>query len=344
MSPALAAPAIAAVLARGINMDHLFDPYRDPVKRPWEPADRERIAGRIKAEEFALVANLGFRHVRLNLGQVFLQESSGARGMRAEGLELLDRALDLAATHKLALILDLHQIPVPDYADPAQYAALRTVWRTLAKRYAGREQTLLFELLNEPRIEDADRWREIVRELIGDIRAEDPNRWVVVTGAEWGGAENLIKMGNLRLPNLVYTYHWYDPFVFTHQGATWTGEELRPLRGIRYPIDPDQMRAGTGWPFNAWKDGGGKDEIAKRMRPVLDFGKKEGLLLYCGEFGVHKPHAPPADRARWIADMVSILNANAVGWAMWAYHAGFDLVEKDGTPTPAVVKALGLKL
>ena len=102
------------------------------------------------------------------------------------------------------------------------------------------------------------------------------------------------------------------------------------------------MRGRDGWPFSDWKDGGGKDEIEKRMKPVLDFGKREGLLLYCGEFGVHKPYAPPEDRARWIMDMVSILNAHHVCWAMWSYHSGFDLVEKDGTPTPAVVKALGL--
>ena len=350
-APGIQPMNLPALLAKGINFDHIFNPYRDP-KEPYTKEEQRDIASAIKEAEFSQVAGLGFTHIRLNLGQAFLQEPAPPFKVRPEGLELLDRAVGLAGKHDLAVILDMHQIPVPDLAgDGAQLGAFRELWRTLAERYKGLNRPVLFELLNEPRVKNTDAWRAITVELIGDIRKIDPNRAIVVTGAEWGGMENLISLGNLKLPNLVYTFHFYEPFAFTHQGATWGDPGLARLRGIRYPIDPAQMRmeakrartlGSAGWPFEEWMNGGGKEELRLRLNPVLEFGKKEGLVLYCGEFGVHKPYAPPADRAHWIADMRSLFEENGVGWGMWAYHSGFDLVEDDGKPVPAVITALGL--
>jgi aryl-phospho-beta-D-glucosidase BglC (GH1 family) len=340
-----------AVLARGINMDHIFDPYRDP-KEPWTADDQQRTASLLREEEFALVSRLGFTHVRLNLGRAFLQASATPFELRPAGFALLDRALDLLAAHHLAVLVDMHQVPVPDLEHSAvEREGFKALWRAIAARTRGRAQPIWFELLNEPRVEDPAVWRSVVLDLIAAIRAEDPGRGIVVGGGGWGGDEDLRKLGTIKLPNIVYSFHTYDPFVFTHQGATWTGATLKPLRGIRYPIQPAQMAeerakavaAGNDtWPFDSWKDGGGAAEVEKRLQPIFDWAKREGVPLYCGEFGVHRPYAPPEDRARWIADLRTILERHQVLWSMWSFHSGFDLV-REGQADPAIVKALGLK-
>jgi len=350
-SGASALPADPAVLAKGINMDHIFDPYRNP-KEAWTKEDQDRTASLLKDAEFKLVAGLGFTHVRLNLGRAFLQESSTPYALRPEGFALLGRALDLLQQNHLAVLVDMHQVPVPDLEHSAQERdAFRALWRAIAERTKGRAQPIWFELLNEPRVEDAKAWRGIVLDLIAAIRAVDPGRGIVVGGGGWGGDEDLRKLGKLDLPNIAYSFHTYDPFVFTHQGATWTDKVMAPLRGIRYPIDPAQMAAekakavaaGLGtWPFDDWMKGGGAAEIEHRLTPIFDWAARERVPLYCGEFGVHRPYAPPADRARWIADLRTILEKHHVLWSMWSYHSGFDLV-REGKADPAIVAALGFK-
>lgn len=339
------------ILARGINMDHIFEPYRHP-DRGWAEEDDRRVAGRIHEREFAQVARLGFTHVRLNLGRAFLQEYDPPCRLREEGFKLLDRVLDLAAQHRLGLVIDMHQVPVPPLdSDTAQRKGFRELWRAIGERYAKREQPLIYELLNEPRVEDPDAWREIVLELITAIRQEDPERVIIVTGGGWGDIGDLIKLGTQTAPNVVYSFHFYDPFVFTHQGATWTGPVMRTVKGIHYPLVPDQISAERDkarqagldtWPFDGWLQGGGKDALREKLASAFELAKRDGVILYCGEFGTHKPWSPPQDRARWITDVRSLLDEGGIQWAMWAYHAGYDLVEEDGSPTPEVVKALGL--
>jgi endoglucanase len=340
--------AVRAALAKGINMDHVFSPYRRPHPA-WTAEDDAAASARIREEEFAQVARLGFTHIRLNLGRCFLQDYDPPCRLREEGFRLLDRALDLAARHRLAVVVDLHQVPVPPLdVDPAQRRGFADLWAAIAKRYRTRSQDLAYELLNEPRVEDPAAWRAIMSDLIAAIRSADPERPIVVTGGGWGGPEELLKVGVLDARNLVYTFHFYDPFVFTHQGATWSADAVKSLRGIRYPIRPAQMRelAGTGrpaWPFKDWMDGGGKAELEARMRPLFDWAKREGVFLYCGEFGViRRDWTPPEDRVAWVRDVREILEANGAGWAMWAYRAGFDLVDRDGRADPGIVSALGL--
>lgn len=344
---------VRAVLAKGINFDHIFEPWWEPGT-PYGEEDHRRIAAAIREEEFALVSELGFTHVRLALGQTFLQDRSPPYALRPDMLALVDSALDLAAKHRLAVVLDMHQTPVPNLAgDSGELQAFRTLWRALAARYRAREQPIVFELLNEPRVEDSAVWRSIVRMLIAEIRQEDPDRTIVITGGGWGTAEDLVALGDLNLPNLVYTFHFYEPQAFTHQGDRWSDRVLSRLRSIRYPLDAAQIRREAfrarrdgleDWPFEGWKAGGGKNELRRRLEPVFDLGRREGLILYCGEFGVHKTYAPTADRARWIADVRDLLEEHGVAWSLWEYRGDFELLDEKGRPARTIVEALGLRV
>ena len=69
--------------------------------------------------------------------------------------------------------------------------------------------------------------------------------------------------------------------------------------------------------------------------------------MICNEFGVYRKNADPGDRAAWISDVRTSLEKHGIGWAMWDYDGGFDVVNRqDGkaVPDPATVRALGLTM
>jgi|SRR5579859_446978 len=359
-------PDIHQLLSKGINFDHVFSPYQgegDP-NLTFGEKERAEMEKALQESQFKQLAELGVTHIRLNLGRAFIQEKQEPYHLRPEGLVLLDKAVDYALKNGLGIIIDMHQIPPPQLIkDKKAMDAFREMWKELAAHYTKKSSKIIFELLNEPVQEglvdtvqskesDWEKWRNVVKDLVNTIHGEDSGRYVIITGAGWGGVDGLMRMGNLHLSRVVYTFHDYNPMFFTHQGATWSDKVLAMLRNIHYPIVPDEVKKWAkkaeeqhfdDWPFKEVANGYDKESMRKDIKAVADFGKREGILLYCGEFGVHKPYAPPESRARWISDFVSVLNENNIAWSMWCYHSGFDLVDEKGKPDMAIVKALGLK-
>src|SRR5262249_2275809 len=124
--------------------------------------------------------------------------------------------------------------------DPkAHKAKFLALWRQLADHYAKAPEGVAFELLNEPK--DAATttvMNPIYAEAVRLIRQRNPRRTLFRGPAN---GNQVSQRAHLRPPdddNLIVTVHSYDPFYFTHQGATWAGPDVKPLSGIRYPGPP----------------------------------------------------------------------------------------------------------
>jgi len=79
------------------------------------------------------------------------------------------------------------------------------------------------------------------------------------------------------------------------------------------------MKGGT----QAWD----RERIRKSLAKPLALAKKSGLLLYCGEWGC-LPTMSPESRIAWYRDVLSVLEENRIGWAIWDYKGGFGLLRK----------------
>jgi len=155
--------------------------------------------------------------------------------------------------------------------------------------------------------------------------------------------------------NVVYNFHCYEPFRFTHQGATWAGDWVKGLKNAPYPSSPEAVagvladlpdeKARENM-IQYGKENWNAEKIDAVIARAAAWGKKKGVPLTCNEFGVYRKVAPTEARLRWIRDVRTALEKHHIGWAMWDYAGGFSVVvEKDGrrVPDPATLESLGLK-
>ncbi|WP_445190971.1 glycoside hydrolase family 5 protein [Sphingomonas sp. Tas61C01] len=288
----------AARLRRGVNIIG-YDPlWNDPAK------------ARFKTRHFTIIKQGGFDFVRVVL-QSFKHMDAQNR-LDPQWLATLDRVVKEATAAGLGVIIDEHDFNACS-ADPAACEPkLTAFWTQIAERYRAAPDTVLFELLNEPHAPlDAAAWNAMVAKLIPLVRATNPNRTLVIGPTRWN---NLEELPTLVLPkddrNILVTFHSYEPFRFTHQGAPWT-EDTAKLKNIPFtPADEARIKADYD-KVGAWSKA--------NDRPVL-----------MGEFGAYeKSGTPIADRARYTATVRREAEAHGFPWAYWQFDSDFILYDID---------------
>jgi endoglucanase len=92
-------------------------------------------------------------------------------------------------------------------------------------------------VLNEPHGISASLWGTIQGGVINAIRTVDTKHAIMVGGVNFNTYTELQNLPVYSDPNLIYTFHFYDPFMFTHQGSTWNTRRCLPF-GVPYPTMP----------------------------------------------------------------------------------------------------------
>lgn len=346
-----------ARLARGVNLPFWFwlGPSSDTLLRThFTEADFETIKG------------MGFTFVRLPISLEFVMDPDAPDLLRTENLPYIDLALDLALAADLAVIVDIHStseaaaeaaVYGADLEDPNFAELFTAFWESFAAYLSDRDpEMVFFEPINEPGFVDhTEDWPPLQERLVYAVRFAAPEHTVIASGAAWSGLDQLVTLEPLDDPNIVYNFHFYEPFLFTHQGAGWTWWVVEPLRDVPYPSSPEAVEPAlamvrneevrdylTWYSEERWDVESLDAMIAQAATWAADNG---GLRVICGEFGVHKPYAPPEDRAQWHHDVVATFEKYGIGWALWEYDGNFGVVERRGGETvidAALAEAMGL--
>jgi endoglucanase len=313
---------------------------------------------------------------------------------REQVYRLLFAAIDRIHAAGLNVIVDLHpnsrhpvwgqHAVVKGLEEPA-FVALTSVVEDMARRLSRQNpQRVALELINEPRLkckgEEQSRWETLLGHLVKRARASAPDLPLVVTGACISSLEGLLALDPKLLGdrNLIYTFHFYEPFSFTHQGAAfipWPDKYLdevpwpagaRPIDGPMQKIEKHvakasnldpvaRTKAALGARINLEKfyaSGAGRELIEKRFAQVEAWAKENGISpsrILIGEFGVLRKNgdAPGAlceDRMRWLSDVRQTAERFGFAWAYFSYDGPFALVLDDRKKNldTSVLAALGL--
>ena len=308
----------------------------------------------------ALIKAMGFDHVRFTLNCEPMFRRGQADQIPADYLAMVDAAVKTILDHDLAVIIDIH--PESDFkaklvADDAFVEQFEDYWRALAKHYSNLDpDKVFFEILNEPEFRDRYRWMGVQARLARAIREGAPNHTIIAAGANWSSSNELLFLEPLHDANVIYNFHFYDPHIFTHQGATWSTNFQHYLTALPYPSTPENVRAAMQevpdeihqqevlrYGLDRWNAA----RIDAEISEAAAWAKKWNVPLTCNEFGVYRKTSNPDDRAAWIRDVRTALEKYGIGWTMWDYAGGFSVVDRSNGKTTVderTLKALGLKM
>lgn len=339
-----------ARLRHGINLSHWFAQAANYSKA--------HLESHTTADDIALIKSIGFDHVRLTLEPTPLITADDPGRLKADYLKYLDNALDLILAQGLTVIVDIH--PSDEFklrlnGSDRQIEAFGKFWTALATHLSTRDPERVFlEIMNEPMVEDGYRWSGIQGKLISAVRLSAPKHTIIATGHRWSGLAELLFLVPYTDRNIIYNFHFYEPFAFTHQGATWAGPNVPFYKNVPYPSSPESVSKVLDTildepaRYNLLRYGEDRwnaTRIDREIGVAADWAAKHQVPLICNEFGTFRNFSPAVDRAIWIRDMRIALEKYGIGWTMWDYAGGFAVVNKqNGRPTPdaEVVKALGL--
>lgn len=384
LSPASAGQPPA--LRRGINVgDYLAYPQSSdwPIFRGPRAATTD--------DELRRLATAGFDFVRLPVEpSPFLDRSPGETEAMEQRLVSFIRRITAAgmkvmvsgwARHETTPRWRAEQI-LDSRGNPELSAYLDFLKRIIVLlRDVPKDQWVL-QPMNEPqsacRRADGPDWTVVQRDIYRDLRAFAPNLTLVLTSGCWSKIEAL---GHLDLTgydtNTLVDLHYYDPYTFTHQSATWSADWIKHLAGVSFPPSRTNRQAAidaSARLFTMRRAAGGERAFAETLRKIdvylkEDFGPariakdfatvriwsdRQGIAptrIVIGEFGAYRP--PPeagadddGSRNRWLETVRKAAEGQGFGWALYAYHSDFGLVRDETTAAwdDSMLPALGLRM
>lgn len=312
--------AVMKKLTDGVNITRWFC-YHDKTDDP------DHFRGYLKRADYDVFKKLKLGFVRLCISpEVIYRDGSPV----PKNLAFIDDAIKALNHAGLLVLWDLHdngQLKLDQSSESRQ--KLVTFWKQIAKHYKGSSETsIVFEIVNEPTFMGNPReWFSTQQEAVNAIREIDPKRTIMVTPNLWSGIDALCAMKPLAQKNLIYTYHCYDPFFFTHQGAGWAGDPQKSLKSVPFPSSPDAVSAilpqnDSKYESNLkWYGEQRYDAkyLRSRIEKAVQWGKTHGVPTLLGEFGAYPPVAPVDSRGRWFAAMRAAVNEFKVPNALWGY-------------------------
>lgn len=218
---------------------------------------------------------------------------------------LVDSAIAWAEALDMRLIIDNHHgWPLADSAWRPSLPRMASLWGVLARRYAHLDpDRYFFELLNEPPIAIAnDSLRVIYAACMDSIRAYAPGHSVVASPAFAGIGLGFHDFLPLADTNVIYTFHTYDPYPFTHQGFSWSVPFY--ASGATYP--------GSGYDFL----------LDISWETMADWKNTYGLPVFLGEFGVGS-YADDQSRCNWMDTIGRRIRRHDLSWFYWDVQYDF---------------------
>jgi endoglucanase len=252
--------------------------------------------------------------------------------------DVIDSIVNWTAQQQMMLVIDFHHGRLSDANFNSELDRTVQLWKQVATHFAATDTNrILFEIYNEPNGLSNTNWQNAAQKIVDTIRSVAPHHTLIVGGADFNSIAALNNFNILSDNNIIYTFHFYEPFLFTHQGASWIGDAVSTV-GIPYPgtsgtmpsINPLAAATWANSAFNYYPNIN-RNILAGWASGAKQFSITNNVPVWCGEWGSYGAFAPTdSSRCRYTRDLKFIMDSMAIPYAYWEWDGGFSFF--DGAP------------
>jgi len=308
------------------------------LEQTWAPNVLDSTG--IKNSDFELLKKLGFKSIRLPVAFAYFESEHVPLDTV---LTRIDRVVKQCDQYGFKLVIDYHYGRLTDTNYLTETPKIINLWLILTKRYIHQSSNMLFfELYNEPPHMDPKIWKDAAYNIVTAIRKMDSRRTLIIGASNFNSIYELSRFVRLADENIIYTFHFYEPFFFTHQGAAWVGDQVAttgvpfPYNGENFPnLNPKAKNTWGETNYYQYQHDGNVQSLHDKLQIVKNWSNKYYVPVICGEYGVYNKYADPDSRCRYIKAMRQTLKALNIPGMMWDYNGGFSIF--DGAPSVATL-------
>ena len=294
-------------MGRGVNLGNALEA---PNEGDWGMT--------LQSEYFQVVAAAGFDNVRIPITWATHTKEIPPYTVEPSFFKRIDWVIEQSLRNGLIVIINHHHFDELD--ENPESIILNSprniflgIWKQIAERYQDMPNSVVFEINNEPHNNfTANVWDDLWKETLAIIRETNPTRNVIVGPIDWN---SIYSLNTLNMPSLeedahlIVTFHYYNPFQFTHQCASWAGDEA------------------CNWKGTTWGTSAEYTKITNDFETAARWAFAQGRPLYLGEFGAYQ-EADTQSRVRWMSHMARTAEAKGMAWSYWEFGAGFGLYDR----------------
>ncbi len=329
-------------LTKGINVSKWFS----------NSYSASRFDRYLSNKNLQFIHDLGFKHIRLAINPTLLFQEDNPGVLNPAVLPFIDKAIARIQAKDLATIVDIHprgqagitfqQRLLSDTAFADKFVQF---WGALAKHLSNTNPDYIFlETLNEPygfvgedisHVDSASvsQWDRLQPQILEAMRQNAPQH-TLIAKAIGDGYKTLLTSKPVPDKNVVYNFHFYSPFKFTHQGASWLASDIASLKGVSYNSTTQasdtalqQGKSNNPDPLTNYQgnDSWNSDRLDRIFHRIGDWATTNHVHAIANEFGVLRNNAPLADRINWFHDVSTSLDRYGIGKTLWSYEDPFGL-------------------
>ena len=251
--------------------------------------------------------------------------------------EKLDNAVAWCTELKMYIIIDFHNdCNGSSKTNPDIEKILLKIWPQIAERYKNSGEYVIYEIMNEPHFSsgnlssDIAKWNKIQGNVLKAIRAIDTKHTVIVGGADWDSLDTMLKLPDYKDDNLIYNFHDYTPFLFTHQGASWTHTKRLmkipfPYVKEKMPPRPANLTSQEKAELDNYPKAASGDTLVAPLNKAVEFANSRNVALMCNEYGVLMDFADNTERTNWYRLKAKWMEERNIIRVSWDYRNSFGI-------------------